>query len=131
VHKVPESDPQHACDLPTAPNQAIIYRLSGDENPLHIDPERAKVAGFPRPILHGLGTYGVAAHALVRTIAIYDASRFKGMEARFVKPVFPGDTIRTEMWVEKRGDTLDVSFRCRVPERNEIVLNNGLARFAA
>ena len=67
MHKLPETAPELTCDLPTAPNQAILYRLSGDENPLHVDPERAKVAGFPKPILHGLGTYGVAAHALLRT----------------------------------------------------------------
>jgi acyl dehydratase len=126
VHNVPEGEPEKVCDLPTAPNQAILYRLNGDENPLHIDPERAKVAGFPKPIFHGVGTYGVAAHALVRTIADYDGARFRSMEARFVKPVFPGDTIRTEMWI-KGGE---ISFRCRVVERNEIVLNNGLARFA-
>ena len=127
VHKLPEGEPELTCDLPTAPNQAILYRLSGDENPLHVDPERAKVAGFPKPILHGLGTYGVAAHAILRTVAKYDTARFKSMEARFVKPVFPGDTIRTEMWI--KGE--DVSFRCRVVERNEIVLGNGLARIAA
>jgi acyl dehydratase len=129
VHKVPEGEPERSCDLATPPNLAILYRLNGDENPLHVDPERAKLAGFPRPILHGLGTYGIAAHAILRTVADYDPQRFLGMEARFVKPVFPGDTIRTEMWISKEnsGD-LSVSFRCRVPERNEIVLNNGLAR---
>jgi acyl dehydratase len=126
VHKLPETAPELTCDLPTAPNQAILYRLSGDENPLHVDPERAKVAGFPKPILHGLGTYGVAAHALLRTIANYDTARFKSMEARFVKPVFPGDTIRTEMWRNRE----EISFRCRVVERDEIVLGNGLARIA-
>ena len=89
------------------------------------------MAGFPKPILHGLGTYGVAAHALLRTIANYDTARFKSMEARFVKPVFPGDTIRTEMWrEEKKGDGSFISFRCRVVERDEIVLGNGLARIA-
>ena len=126
VHRVPDSAPELSCDLPTPPNLALIYRLNGDENPLHVDPERARVAGFPRPILHGLATYGIAAHALLRTVAEYRTDRFCSMQARFVKPVFPGETIRTEMWV--KGD--EVSFRCRVPERNEIVLNNGLARIA-
>ncbi len=124
VHKLPDSQPQLRCDLPTPPNLALIYRLNGDENPLHVDPERARVAGFPRPILHGLATYGIAAHALMRTVAGYRTGRFHAMQARFVKPVFPGDTIRTEMWVS--GD--EVSFRCRVPERDEIVLGNGWAR---
>lgn len=126
VHKLPDSAPQFSCDLPTPSNLALIYRLNGDENPLHVDPERARVAGFSRPILHGLATYGVAAHALLRTIADYRCGRFLSMEARFVKPVYPGDTLRTEMWVE--GE--QVSFRCRVPERDEIVLGNGLARIA-
>jgi acyl dehydratase len=126
VPKIPDGDPQLVCDLPTPANLALIYRLNGDENPLHVDPERAKVAGFARPILHGLATYGVAAHAILRSVAGYRGERFRAMQARFVKPVFPGDTIRTEMWVD--GER--VSFRCRVPERNEIVLNNGLARIA-
>jgi acyl dehydratase len=124
VHEVPAGTPDVHCDLPTPPNLAIIYRLNGDTNPLHIDPERARAAGFPRPILHGLATYGVAAHAIMRSIANYEPARFRGMEARFVKPVFPGDTLRTDMWV--KGD--EVSFRCRVPERDVIVLDHGLAR---
>ena len=126
-HRVPEGTPQLTCDLPTPPNLAILYRLNGDENPLHIDPERAKVAGFPRPILHGLATYGVAAHAVLRTVGQYDAARFGSMEARFVRPVFPGDIIRTEMWVN--GE--EVSFRCRVPDRDVVVLDHGLARIRA
>ncbi len=124
VPKAPQGVPQFSCDLPTPPNLALIYRLNGDENPLHVDPERAAVAGFPRPILHGLATYGVAAHALLRTLAAYRVERFHAMQARFVKPVFPGDTIRTEMW--QQGE--QVAFRCRVPERGEVVLDNGLAR---
>jgi len=122
--KVPEGAPDKTCDLPTAPNIALLYRLNGDMNPLHGDPEHAKRVGFPAPILHGLANYGIAAHAIVRTVAGYDAARFESMEARFVKPFFPGETLRTEMWI--RGD--DVYFRCRVVGRDEIVLNNGLAR---
>ncbi|MCC6472234.1 MAG: MaoC family dehydratase N-terminal domain-containing protein [Burkholderiales bacterium] len=125
-HKVPDGTPQFSCDLPTPPNLAILYRLNGDTNPLHVDPERARVAGFPRPILHGVATYGIAAHAVLRTLAGCDAVRLRMMEARFVRPVFPGDTIRTEMWVE--GES--VSFRCRVPDRDVVVLDNGLARIA-
>lgn len=124
VPKAPQGEPQLTCDLATPPNLALIYRLNGDENPLHVDPERARVAGFARPILHGLATYGVAAHALLRTVAGYKVERFHAMQARFVKPVFPGDTIRTEMW--QQGE--EVAFRCRVPSRGEIVLDNGLAR---
>jgi acyl dehydratase len=124
VHPVPGGAPDISCDLSTPPNLAILYRLNGDTNPLHIDPERAKAAGFPKPILHGMATYGIAGHALMRSVANYEPARFRSMEARFVKPVFPGDTLRTEMWV--KGE--EVSFRCRVPERDVVVLDHGLAR---
>ncbi len=122
--KVPDGAPDKICDLATPPNIALIYRLNGDMNPLHADPEHARRVGFTGPILHGLANYGIAAHAIVRSVADYDASRFESMEARFVKPFFPGETLRTEMWI--RGE--EVYFRCRVVGRDEIVLNNGLAR---
>jgi acyl dehydratase len=126
-HAVPETAPQVVCDLPTPPNLALLYRLSGDENPLHADPERAKVAGFDRPILHGAASFGIAAHAILRTVADDRPERLAAIEARFSRPVFPGDTIRTEMW--RHGD--EVSFQCRVPARDGIVLSNGLARLRA
>lgn len=124
---VPEGAPDKVCDLPTAPNIALVYRLNGDVNPLHADPEHAKRVGFPGPILHGLANYGIAAHAIVKTAAGYDASRFQSMEARFVKPFFPGETLRTEMWL--RGE--DVFFRCLSAQRGEVVLNHGLAKIRA
>jgi acyl dehydratase len=120
---VPQAAPDKLCDLPTPPNLALLYRLNGDENPLHADPKRAKVAGFDRPILHGAASFGVAAHAVLRTVTDYRPERLASIEARFSKPVFPGETIRTEMWVE--GDR--VSFQCRVAARDAIVLSNGLA----
>jgi acyl dehydratase len=120
----PERNPDAACDLPTPPNLALIFRLMGDENPLHVDPESARKSGFPRPILHGAATFGVAAHAVLRTCAGYDPARLASIEARFSRPVFPGETIRTEMWTD--GPT--VAFRCRVPERDEVVLTNGWAK---
>ena len=120
---VPQTPPVKICDLPTPPNLALLYRLNGDENPLHADPERAKVAGFDRPILHGAASFGIAAHAVLRTVADYRPERLASIEARFSKPVFPGETIRTEMWVD--GDR--VSFQCRVDARDAIVLSNGLA----
>ena len=119
----PERTPDAVCDLPTPPNLALIFRLMGDENPLHVDPESAKKSGFPQPILHGSATFGVAAHAVLRTAAGYDPTRLAAIEARFSRPVFPGETIRTEMWM----DGSDVSFRCRVVARDEVVLTNGLA----
>ena len=128
VHALPEDAPDIVCDLPTLPQAALIYRLSGDYNPLHADPATAKAAGFPRPILHGLGTFGVAAHALLRRLCRYDPTRLKRMEARFSAPVFPGETVRTEIWREGRGRA---GFRCRLIERDAIVINNGFAEFSA
>jgi acyl dehydratase len=122
-HTVPQTAPQTTCDLPTPPNLALLYRLNGDENPLHADPQRAKEAGFERPILHGAASFGVAAHAVLRTCADYRPQRLASIEARFSRPVFPGETIRTEMW----RDGERVSFQCRVVGRDEIVLSNGLA----
>ena len=75
VHPIPERAPDFVCDLPTRPEMALIYRLSADPNPLHADPAVAKAAGFPRPILHGLGTFGVAGHAILKTLCGYDPAR--------------------------------------------------------
>lgn len=122
---VPDAAPQGHCDVATSPLSALTYRLSGDYNPLHADPAVARKAGFDRPILHGLCTYGVACQALVRAVAGYDASRLRGMAARFTRPVFPGETIRTEYWL---GDGGRLQFRCIALERGEIVLDRGRAR---
>jgi len=122
-HAVPTTSPDQVCDLPTPPNLALLYRLNGDENPLHADPQRAEVAGFERPILHGAASFGIAAHAVLRTVAGYQPERLAAIEARFSKPVFPGETIRTEMWVAGGR----ISFQCRVVGRNDVVLSNGLA----
>jgi acyl dehydratase len=126
VHAIPERTPDLTCDLPTRPEMALIYRLSADPNPLHADPVVAKAAGFPRPILHGLGTFGLAGHAILKTLAGYDPARLTAIAGRFSAPVFPGETIRTEMW---RDGPL-VSFRARVLERNVIAINNGRAEIA-
>lgn len=123
-HAVPQTPPQLTCELPTLPQAALIYRLSGDYNPLHSDPAHAKRVGFERPILHGLCTLGVAGHALLKTCCDYDPTRLKSMEVRFSAPIYPGETIRTEMW--KSGNV--VSFRCVVVERDKVVLNNGRAQ---
>ncbi|MGA2126522.1 MAG: MaoC/PaaZ C-terminal domain-containing protein [Xanthobacteraceae bacterium] len=123
---IPQSAPELTCDLPTSRRAALIYRLSGDLNPLHIDPEVARVAGFPRPILHGLATYGVAGHALLRLLCGYDPSRLTRMDVRFSSPVFPGETIRTEIWRTAPGQA---AFRSRVVERDVVVLNNGYAEY--
>jgi acyl dehydratase len=128
AHALPERAPDAVCDIATLPQAALIYRLSGDYNPLHADPEIGKAAGFPRPILHGLCTFGVAGHALLRTLCGYDPARLTRMEARFSSPVFPGETVRTEIWREGPGRA---GFCCRIAARDAVVINNGLVEFAA
>ena len=122
-HVLPERAPDLACDLPTRPEMALIYRLSGDVNPLHAEPDFAKAAGFPRPILHGLATFGIAGHAILKTLCGYDPAKITAMKGRFSAPVYPGETIRTELW----RDGAVVSFRARVIERDVIAINNGRA----
>jgi acyl dehydratase len=103
------------------PDQALIYRLSGDRNPLHVDPQVAGAAGFDKPILHGLCTYGIACRAILKTICDYDFTLITGFDARFSAPVMPGDLLTTEMWQERNV----VSFRCTVKARDVIVIKNG------
>ena len=124
LHTVPKTSPDLVCDLATLPQAALIYRLSGDYNPLHADPAYAKRGGYDRPILHGRCTFGVVGHALLKTCCAYDPTRLVAMAGRFSAPVFPGETIRTEIWQD--GET--VSFRATVPARDIVVLNNGKAR---
>ena len=123
IHALPERAPDASLDIATIPQAALIYRLSGDYNPLHADPRIAKGAGFPKPILHGLCTYGVAARAVMKLACDNDPARLKRFDLRFSSPVYPGETIRTEIW----RDGSQVSFRARVVERDVVVLNNGLA----
>jgi acyl dehydratase len=125
-HPIPDRAPDLTCDLPTLPQAALIYRLSGDYNPLHADPAYAAKAGFKMPILHGRATFSVAAHALLKSCCEYDTGRFKSMDGRFSSPVYPGETIRTEMW----RDGNIVSFRSTVPARGVTVLNNGRAEIS-
>jgi acyl dehydratase len=122
-HPIPDTPPQHVCDLPTLPQAALIYRLSGDYNPLHADPAYAAKAGYKMPILHGRCTFSIAGHAILKTLCGYDPARFIAMEGRFSSPVYPGETIRTEMW--RDGNV--VAFRSMVPARGATVLNNGRA----
>jgi acyl dehydratase len=126
LHPIPERAPDLTCDLTTRPEQALIYRLTADPNPLHADPAVAKAAGFPRPILHGLATFGIAGHALLKSVCGYDPARLKSIAGRFSAPVFPGETIRTEIW----RDGGIISFRARVVERDAVAINNGRAEIA-
>ncbi|MGH7081396.1 MAG: MaoC/PaaZ C-terminal domain-containing protein [Acetobacteraceae bacterium] len=123
VPEVPTGPPEISFDLPTRPEQALYYRLNGDDNPLHADPAVAARAGFPRPILHGLCTLGVVCHALLATLAGYDAARLRALDLRFSAPVFPGETIRTEIW--RSG-----AFQARLPGRDVRVVSNGRAVIA-
>ncbi len=118
---LPDRDPDSVCDLPTMPQQALLYRLCGDMNPLHADPVVARDAGFERPILHGRSTMGVALHAVLRTYCDYDPTRIKSISLRFSAPFLPGETLRTELWLASPK----VYFRSIALERGVVVLNNG------
>ena len=126
-HKLPNRDPDMICELPTRPNQALLFRLSGDYNALHVDADFARETGFDAPILHGRCTYGIACHAILKTVCEYDFTLIRAFDVRFSSPVFPGDVITTEIWQD--GDI--VSFRCRVEARNATVINNGRCQLAA
>lgn len=110
-------------DLPTAANQAMLYRLTGDRNPLHIDQGTAAAAGFERPILHGLATMGLVGRALTHICCGGDPTGLTEMRVRFTAPVWPGETVRTEIW--RQGD--DITFRAIVPGRNDVVIDSGYA----
>jgi acyl dehydratase len=125
-HRPPRREPDLSCDLETRSDQALLYRLNGDRNPLHADPSLARRVGYPVPILHGLCTYGVACHAILKTICAYDYTLIAGFDARFSAPVLPGDTITTDMW----QDGNIVSFQCSVKERDIVVLKNGKCTLA-
>lgn len=126
-HALPDRQPDAYLDLATLPQAALIYRLSGDYNPLHADPRVAASAGFKQPILHGLCTYGVAARAVLKLCGNNDPAALARFDVRFSSPVYPGETIRTEIW----RDASAVSFRARVVARDMIVLNNGYAEIRA
>jgi acyl dehydratase len=124
---VPTREPDRSCDIATLPQQALMYRLCADRNPLHSEPTVARAAGFDRPILHGLCTYGLAARALLSHWCDHDPSRLKSLFTRFSSPVYPGETVKVEMYIE--GDM--VLFRAIVKERNIKVLDFGCAEIAA
>ena len=123
----PDTAPEHVCELPTRPEAALLYRLSGDYNPVHADPEVARAACFERPILHGLCSFGVSGVALLKTLCGWNPARLQQIGCRFSAPVFPGETLRTEMW--QRG--AQVQFRTWAVERKVVVLSHGSAVVAA
>jgi len=127
-HPLPDRAPDQAASIATLPQAALIYRLSGDYNPLHADPAVARSGGFDRPILHGLCTFGVVCRALLDMVCGNDPAKLRKMQVRFSAPVYPGETIVTELWRESGGV---VSFRARVVQRDLVVINNGRAEIAA
>jgi acyl dehydratase len=120
-HTMPSRKPDLECEVATTSNQALLYRLLGDRNVLHVDVEAARTSGFDRPILHGLCTYGVCCYAIVKTICDYDPSRIAQFDVRFSAPVFPGETLIVSIW----RDANVISFRASTKERNVVVINNG------
>lgn len=118
---VPDREPDAVCDLPTLPQTALLYRLNGDMNPLHADPQVARQAGFERPVLHGLATFGMACHAVLRGLCNYEPAQLASMSGRFTAPVYPGETLRTKLWREPGG----FSFTVEALERGVMAINNG------
>ena len=123
----PDAAPAIELDLPTLEQQALLYRLSGDYNTLHADPDIATAAGFKRPILHGLCTYGMAAHAVLQAVTGYDATRIRALAVRFTSPVYPGETLRFQLWPRDSGS---FHLRARIEARNVVVLNNGVVELS-
>ncbi|MFJ7196801.1 MULTISPECIES: MaoC/PaaZ C-terminal domain-containing protein [unclassified Streptomyces] len=111
----PEAAPDHIVRRPVRPDQALLYRLSGDWNPLHADPEFAALAGFDRPILHGLCTYGITLKAVTDTVLGGDVTRIRSYRTRFTGIVFPGETLRIEMWTAENQVRVEV----RAVERDD------------
>jgi acyl dehydratase len=124
---VPDRAPDRTVEIATLPRQALIYRLSGDWNPLHADPAIARKAGFDRPILHGLCTKGLANRAILASYCDHDVARFRSMFVRFSKPVMPGETIRFEFFEEGAGQ---LRFRAVAVERDAVVLDRCSASIA-
>ena len=122
---IPDRAPDHQVSYETRPDQALLYRLSGDRNPLHSDPEFAAIAGFDRPILHGLCTYGFSGRALLHTLCDGQVSRFKAMSGRFSKPVWPGDTLTVSMWVDDDGAAFQTT-----TQNGDVVFDQGRFGFA-
>lgn len=121
----PAREPDHTVTEVTRPEQALIYRLSGDHNRIHSDPAVARLANFERPILHGLCTFGYAGRALLNAICDGDTARFRTMTARFAKPGYPGDALTTEIWVER-----EIAYFETRSQRGEALVERGVFTFA-
>jgi acyl dehydratase len=125
VNEPPAGEPDHVVTYRTSPDQALVYRLSGDRNPLHSDPSFAAMGGFARPILHGLCSYGFTGRALLHTLCGGDSARFRHIEARFASPVLPGEALTVRMWSTVSGEAV---FTTSVGDR--LVIDQGLLRYS-
>lgn len=126
-HPIPERAPDATYETDIIPNQTFIYALSGDRNPLHRDPKIAKLAGFEKPIIHGLCTYGTTCRAIITNVLDHKSETITGYDVRFSSPAYPGENIAVDVW--KDGNV--VSFRARVPARGVTVINNGKCTLTA
>ena len=120
-HPMPQRKPDLVRSTQTAPGHALLYRLTGDRNVIHADPDIARSMGFKAPILHGSCTLGIACREILAGVCDYDPTRMKTLGTRFTSIVYPGECIETDIWV----DGNNVSFRSRVPERDAVVLDHG------
>ncbi|MDP3659437.1 MaoC family dehydratase [Phenylobacterium sp.] len=121
-HPTPTRAPDKTIEIATRPDQCAIYRLSGDTNPLHIDPEAARVSGFDRPILHGLCTFGITCRAVLQAMLDYDTDQMASHQLRWSSPVYPGDVFTIDLW----RDGKEISFEVHVKARGVTVVKNGL-----
>jgi acyl dehydratase len=123
----PEREPDHEITYQTSPDQALVYRLSGDRNPLHSDPSFAAMGGFDRPILHGLCTYGFTGRALLHALCGSDPARFQHVEGRFSSPVLPGDALSIKMWETGPGEAVFTTSK----QDGTVVIDQGGLRYSA
>ncbi len=120
-HPIPDRKPDAVCEMPGRSDQALIYALCGDRNPIHRDPKIAKMAGFDKPISHGLCSYGISCYAVLKTLLDYDHEAITGFDVRFSSPAYPGETQVVEMWQDGKV----ISFRTSIKERDVVCINNG------
>lgn len=121
----PDRNPDHSTTYVTSPDQALLYRLNGDRNPLHSDPSFAAMGGFDRPILHGLCTYGFTGRALLHALCGGESARFKHIEGRFASPVIPGEALTIDIWNTATGEAVFTT-----SASGRVVIDQGLIKFS-